>query len=237
MIKFNEKYHSYTNIFTGQRYVSATTLIHKFTKPFDTEKHAKRVAEREGTTPEEIKELWKEENKKACDYGNHVHQVMEDWLNGNDVDIKDMVSYVEPFEKLVDDFDKSLITPEKRLWNHEHKVAGTTDVYQDHKRFFNLYDFKTNKRFNFNNAFGEYMLGDFSHLSNCQYNTYSLQLSMYAYMEQCLTGKHVGELGLYYYDRNESTWEYFPVSYMKKEIELMFSLLKNGNLPVNKEDE
>ncbi len=237
MIKFNEKYHSYTNIFTGQRYVSATTLIHKFTKPFDTEKHAKRVAEREGTTPEEIKELWKEENKKACDYGNHVHQVMEDWLNGEDVDIKDMVSYVEPFEKLVDDFDKSLITPEKRLWNHEHKVAGTTDVYQDHKRFFNLYDFKTNKRFNFNNAFGEYMLGDFSHLSNCQYNTYSLQLSMYAYMEQCLTGKHVGELGLYYYDRNESTWEYFPVSYMKKEIELMFSLLKNGNLPVNKEDE
>jgi hypothetical protein len=237
MIKFNEKYHSYTNIFTGQRYVSATTLIHKFTKPFDTEKHAKRVAEREGTTPEEIKELWKEENKKACDYGNHVHQVMEDWLNGNDVDIKDMVSYVEPFEKLVDDFDKSLITPEKRLWNHEHKVAGTTDVYQDHKRFFNLYDFKTNKRFNFNNVFGEYMLGDFSHLSNCQYNTYSLQLSMYAYMEQCLTGKHVGELGLYYYDRNESTWEYFPVSYMKKEIELMFSLLKNGNLPVNKEDE
>ncbi len=237
MIKFNEKYHSYTNIFTGQRYVSATTLIHKFTKPFDTEKHAKRVAEREGTTPEEIKELWKEENKKACDYGNHVHQVMEDWLNGNDVDIKDMVSYVEPFEKLVDDFDKSLITPEKRLWNHEHKVAGTTDVYQDHKRFFNLYDFKTNKRFNFNNAFGEYMLGDFSHLSNCQYNTYSLQLSMYAYMEQCLTGKHVGELGLYYYDRKESTWEYFPVSYMKKEIELMFSLLKNGNLPVNKEDE
>ncbi len=237
MIKFNEKYHSYTNIFTGQRYVSATTLIHKFTKPFDTEKHAKRVAEREGTTPEEIKELWKEENKKACDYGNHVHQVMEDWLNGNDVDIKDMVSYVEPFEKLVDDFDKSLITPEKRLWNHEHKVAGTTDVYQDHKRFFNLYDFKTNKRFNFNNVFGEYMLGDFSHLSNCQYNTYSLQLSMYAYMEQCLTGKHVGELGLYYYDRKESTWEYFPVSYMKKEIELMFSLLKNGNLPVNKEDE
>tara|TARA_R100000781_G_scaffold113592_1_gene82429 strand:+ start:734 stop:1447 length:714 start_codon:yes stop_codon:yes gene_type:complete len=237
MIKFNEKYHSYTNIFTGQRYVSATTLIHKFTKPFDTEKHAKRVAEREGTTPEEIKELWKEENKKACDYGNHVHQVMEDWLNGEDVDIKDMVSYVEPFEKLVDDFDKSLITPEKRLWNHEHKVAGTTDVYQDHKRFFNLYDFKTNKRFNFNNVFGEYMLGDFSHLSNCQYNTYSLQLSMYAYMEQCLTGKHVGELGLYYYDRNESTWEYFPVSYMKKEIELMFSLLKNGNLPVNKEDE
>jgi len=237
MIKFNEKYHSYTNIFTGQRYVSATTLIHKFTKPFDTEKHAKRVAEREGTTPEEIKELWKEENKKACDYGNHVHQVMEDWLNGNDVDIKDKVSYVEPFEKLVDDFDKSLITPEKRLWNHEHKVAGTTDVYQDHKRFFNLYDFKTNKRFNFNNAFGEYMLGDFSHLSNCQYNTYSLQLSMYAYMEQCLTGKHVGELGLYYYDRKESTWEYFPVSYMKKEIELMFSLLKNGNLPVNKEDE
>ena len=89
MIKFNEKYHSYTNSYTGEKYVSATTLIHKFTKPFDTEKHSKRVAEREGTTPEEIKDLWKEENKKACDYGNYVHQVMEDWLNDKAIDFED----------------------------------------------------------------------------------------------------------------------------------------------------
>jgi|TARA_R110001583_G_scaffold15350_1_gene63307 hypothetical protein len=238
MIKFNEKYHSYTNSYTGEKYVSATTLIHKFTKPFDTEKHSKRVAEREGTTPEEIKDLWKEENKKACDYGNYVHQVMEDWLNDKAIDFEDEEKYVKPFLEIVDEtFDKSTITPEKRLWNHEHKVAGTTDVFQDNKRFFNLYDFKTNKRFNFNNTFSDYMLGDFSHLSNCQYNIYSLQLSMYAYMEQCLSGKHVGELGLFYYDRNTSLWKYYPVSYMKKEIELMFGLLKSGNLPVNKENE
>ena len=51
--------------------------------------------------------------------------------------------YVKPFLEIVDEtFDKSTITPEKRLWNHEHKVAGTTDVFQDNKRFFNLYDFK-----------------------------------------------------------------------------------------------
>jgi len=237
MIKFNEKYHSYTNSFTGEKYISATTLIHKFTKPFDTERHAKRVAEREGTTTEEIKNQWKEENKIACDYGNYVHQVMEDWLNDQDVQIKDVISYVEPFEKLVEDFDKSLITPEKRLWNHEYKVAGTTDVYQDFSTYFNLYDFKTNKKFNFSNQYGEHLLNEFSHLSNCQYNIYSLQLSMYAFMEQLLSGKHVGELGLYYFERNAGTWQYYPVPYMKAEVELMFHLLKNGKLPVNKENE
>lgn len=60
MIKFNEKYHTYTNTFTSEKYISATTLIHKFTKPFDTEKHAKRVAEREGVTSKEIKDQWKQ---------------------------------------------------------------------------------------------------------------------------------------------------------------------------------
>ena len=77
MIKFNEKYHSYSNSFTGEKYISATTLIHKFTKPFDTERHAKRVAEREGTTTEEIKNQWKEENKIACDYGNYVQETVD----------------------------------------------------------------------------------------------------------------------------------------------------------------
>ena len=75
MIKFNEKYHSYTNSFTGEKYISATTLIHKFTKPFDTEKHAKRVAEREGTTTEEIKKQWKEEGKKGT--GDLIQRLWE----------------------------------------------------------------------------------------------------------------------------------------------------------------
>jgi len=110
-------------------------------------------------------------------------------------------------------------------------------VYQDFSKYFNLYDFKTNKRFNFTNQYGEHLLNEFSHLSNCQYNIYSLQLSMYAFMEQLLSGKHVGELGLYYYERNDGVWQYYPVSYMKAEVELMFHLLKNGKLPVNKENE
>ena len=237
MIKFNEKYHTYTNTFTSEKYISATTLIHKFTKPFDTEKHAKRVAEREGVTPEEIKGQWKQDNKIACDYGTMVHQVMEDWLNNKPIDSEDEEKFVTPFIQLVTEFDKSNITAEKVLWNHEHKVAGTTDVLQDFKRYFNVYDFKTNKKFNFNNVYGDYMLNEFSHLSNCQYNLYSLQLSMYAFMEQLLSGKHVGELGLYYFERNAGTWQYYPVPYMKAEVELMFHLLKNGKLPVNKENE
>jgi len=44
-------------------------------------------------------------------------------------------------------------------------------------------------------------------------------------------------LGLYYFERNAGTWQYYPVPYMKAEVELMFHLLKNGKLPVNKENE
>jgi len=54
MIYFDEKKHSYTNVKTNERYISATTLIGKFKKPFDTDKHSKRVADREGVSQEEI---------------------------------------------------------------------------------------------------------------------------------------------------------------------------------------
>ena len=45
MIYFDEKKHSYTNVKTNEKYISATTLIGKFKKPFDVDKHSKRVAE------------------------------------------------------------------------------------------------------------------------------------------------------------------------------------------------
>ena len=233
-IKFNEKYHTYTNVYTGDRYMSATTLIGKFEKPFDPDgKILARCAERDGVTEEEKQAEWDNECKIACDYGTYVHNVMEDYLNGEAVSAEDEEKYVFPFEQ-IHVFNKKLVIPEKRLWNHEHKLAGTTDVFEDHSTYFNLYDFKTNKKFSFFSEYGDYMLGKLDHLSVCKYNIYSLQLSLYAYMETILSGKKVGELGIFYYDRKEEEWVMWPCNYMKHEVEYMLAALKSDDLPVNK---
>ena len=74
-----------------------------------------------------------------------VHQVMEDWLNNKPIDSEDEEKFVTPFIQLVTEFDKSNIIAEKILWNHEHKVAGTTDVLQDFKRY-NLFYSRNSSR-------------------------------------------------------------------------------------------
>mgnify|MGYP003110164605 FL=1 len=217
MIEFDPKKHSYINSLTREKYISATTLIGKFKIPFDVEKHSKRVADKEGVSQEEIKERWKTNNKAACDYGTSIHLVMEDWLHDKTVSSDDYDNYVKPIEAIWEP-DRKKIEPEKRLWLHEHKVAGTTDVFENNGKYFNLYDFKTNKAFNFTNQYGGYMLSPLSHLPECQYTTYSLQLSLYAYMQTILTGQLVGELACFYYDREAKVWTKYNTPYMKREV-------------------
>ena len=217
MIHFDEAKHSYTNIHTGEKYTSATTFIGKFKKPFDLEKMSQKVADKEGVSQDEIKDRWKKINKEACDYGTSINLVMENWLKGEEVSEEDNKKYVKPIEDIWTP-DRSKIAPEKRLWLHEYKLAGTTDVFEDNKKYFNLYDFKTNKRFSFVNQYSDWMLPPLSHMTVCEFSTYALQLSLYAYMQTVLTGQNVGELACFYYDRDTCTWVKHNTPYLKKEV-------------------
>jgi hypothetical protein len=56
-------------------------------------------------------------------------------------------------------------------------------------------------------------------------------------MEEILSGKKVGELGIFYYDRKSKEWVMWPTVYMKHEVEYMLNALKTNTLPVNKTNE
>ena len=57
-----------------------------------------------------------------------------------------------------------------------------------------------------------------SHLSDCQYNVYSLQLSIYAYMIQMQTKKKIGRLALFYLNpEKDYEFEVIPIPYLGKE--------------------
>ena len=231
MIKFNEEEHTYTNTETGELYTSATTVIGKFKKKFDELSKSKEKAEREGVTQEEILEKWHRVRDQACEYGTYVHKVMENWLLSEKIKDEDYELYVKPLEQIWYP-EKNKIEPEKRLWNHEFKIAGTTDVYENNGKYFNLYDFKTNKKFGFTNPYGDYMLKPLTHLPACEYSGYALQLSLYAYMESALSNKKVGELACFYYDRFEMTWSKINTPYLKLEIETMLNNFKDGNYEI-----
>ena len=92
-----------------------------------------------------------------------------------------------------EDFMKALkVYSEELVWVDEYKVAGTADLIIEHNDYeFSVGDFKTNKSIDFCSKYGDRLLDPVSHLSDCNYNIYSLQLSLYAYLFSLRTGKKI----------------------------------------------
>jgi hypothetical protein len=220
MLKFDKFSHCYKNIHTEQEYTSATTFISKFKKKFDADFHAKRVAEKEGVTPEEIKERWKKINSESKVRGSNIHSAIDDYNKTGDIDTeyKEVIESLESLKL----YDRKNSKCEELVYNHNYKLAGTADCIEDCGSTFNVYDFKTNKKFNLYSQYKSFFLDPISHLSECEYNTYSLQLSLYAFMYQSMTGKNVGKLGILHLDAdNKFTVFYSP--YLLSDINKMLN--------------
>lgn len=228
MIVFDPRSHTYRHHLTGDQYISATTLLGKFKKPFDIATASERVAKREGVTVEEIQQKWKQINEDSKKYGTKIHNVIELYITSKKI--------TEGYEKLIESYkklqvinDEDKLLSEERVYSHLYKVAGTADIIKlEDKGCFSIFDIKTNKKFNFYNNFGENLLKPLTHLQSCEYTTYSLQLSLYAYMYQEMSGNKLNQLGIFYYEKESNSFTYYPVIYMKTDIEKLLSYYKEN---------
>ena len=220
MVIFKEKTHQYFND-SGQEYISGTTFLHKFQKPFEKEKFAALKAQKLGMTTEEVLKMWKENSIEACKFGTKTHLIMENYILGKEKN--DEYEYLyKSFNAIVEDDFKwaKHVHSELLLYSDEYKVAGTADLIIEHNDYeFSVGDFKTNKKIDFCNNWGERMLDPISHLSDCNYNLYSLQLSLYAYLFSLKTGKKCRKIFLMHL--NEDKWNYIPCNNMEYEIRAM----------------
>lgn len=229
-ITFYPDTHEYKNDVTGESYISVTTLISKYKKAFDSDKWSKHVAKRDGKTQAAVLEAWKAIAQKATTKGTNYHKIMENFIKNK---------VIEPgYEQLIDSFIKktsqciknhSNVQSEKLVFNHEFKIAGTADLIVENPTNFCIFDFKTNKAFNFSSKYDEYFQSPLEYLSQCEFTTYSLQLSIYAYMlEKYLeeTGNPKKCMGLkvfYLRDFGQTFWQEINVPYMKCSVETLFT--------------
>lgn len=227
MITFDEKTHTYRCSKTGRELISATTLIGKYKKPFDKMEHATRVANRQGLDVDFVLDLWEKEKNRACEYGTNIHKVMEDYLTEGVEDKKHETLYnsYNKWKHIFKNFPKLMC--EEKLHDLDNFIAGTADLIYENDNYFMVGDFKTNKAFNFFSAYNEFMLKPVDHLSVCEFNTYGLQLSLYAYMYEKNTGKKCTGCVIFYKDKED---RFYPirVNYMKKEI---IALIEDYNNP------
>ena len=200
-LKFNEAKHEYSLDHHNVKFISATTFIHRFFRPFNEPKIAQNLVDTHpkyaGRTVEEVMKDW---NQSATD-GTTVHNALENaiiYYNkeksfGEPEKITDCnevsIAKLEHGHKwLVDTFggrDELTLFPELRVFTLDHALAGTMDllVHNKEKDHYTILDWKTNKALRkkaFNNATGNTMqTGD---LPDCNFMHYSLQLSLYRYI-------------------------------------------------------
>ena len=224
MVVFTPQSHQYFNDYTGEEYISSSGVLAQFKPKFDSDKWSKIVADREKVSQAEILARWDKIKTDACTKGTNIHKLIEVYFTEN---LNDGSVNLGNFIKLFDTIrvNRSKINAEKLVYNHQYKIAGTSDIIEDCGSYFNVYDYKTNARFRYTNKYNEYMLEPMCHLLVCEYNTYSLQLSLYAYMYSMMTGKHIGRLGVFHHDNGN--WQLIPIIYLKDSVEKLLPLIKH----------
>lgn len=225
MVVFNEADHTYKDQATGKYYTSISKLLSLYKEPFDADFHAARKAKKEGITKEEMLKRWADNTTKACNKGTQIHDIIESYLTTGEVVDEKMIS---DFNSVFDRRDFKLVRSEYILWNDMYEIAGTSDMICDvNNDVFDVYDFKTNKKFLFDSPYGKYLKTPLNNLQECQYNSYSLQLSLYAYMYSGYSNKKVRKICILYHDGEK--FHKYPVPYLFWEVSALLKHFVNNH--------
>jgi ATP-dependent exoDNAse (exonuclease V) beta subunit len=224
MISFDAKRHAYINNDSRIEYTPVTTFINKFKEPFDVEKFSKLVASREGVSQDEIKKRWNTIKNDACDFGTNAHSLIEEYWSSEGEKNKDNELVVRFLQK--SNLKLSNTLNECLVYNHEYKIAGTSDFIVNNKNDFSIVDLKTNKSFRFTSKYNKSMLAPISHLPECEYSVYCLQVSLYAYLYHTMTGKTVGELSMLWLNKETNEFEKYSCPYLYSDIKNMLESYK-----------
>lgn len=233
MIAFDPVKHTYTNTDTNKVYLSVTKLLGKFKPIFEQEKMAQIVAYRRKISVEEVLAEWEKTKNDACDYGTNFHAILEEF-NKEGTFEPENEAIIKEFQKTGSYKVSEGTLIEHCVYNHEFQVAGTADIIRPYGEYFDVVDFKTNKNFTFQSKYDKFLLGPVSHLTECDYSIYALQLSMYAYFYERLTGRKARSLYILYFNREKVTFEKYIIPYLVNDIKNILISYASTPLITNK---
>lgn len=182
MLFFDEATHTYKIDDTVLKSVSQ--LVASQFQPFNAnaisaslEKHksADPQSPYYGMTRSDILKSWNESGKHAREHGTRLHLHIEQFYMDGTIPQESPPEW-EQFMKFVEDHgDWDIIGCEIRV--HNRKVAGTIDAIFNTPKGVVLVDWKRCKAIDFSGYRNG--IGYMKHLEDCNYNRYSLQLSLY----------------------------------------------------------
>ena len=200
-IAFKAEDHTYVSLH-GESidWISVTTLISHFKKPFDAKKVAEKVSKNKrskwyGLDPKEILKIWDSESLRAVTLGTYYHNQRESDIcslasmerEGVTIPVISPVDEVNglkiaPIQKL-----EPGVYPEHMVYLKSVGICGQSDLVEVVNGVVNIIDYKTNKEIKMESYVdwegkSDKLMEPVSTLDDCNYNHYALQLSVYMYI-------------------------------------------------------
>jgi len=275
-IIFTEKDHSYksSNQANSIDWISVTTLTSHFKEPFDAKKVAQKVCKRKnskwfGMKPKQIQDIWKKESERAMTLGTFYHNQREDDLCSLASIERDGV-VVPVFSPILKDKGVKLspnqkldpgVYPEHMVYLKSAGICGQSDLVEVINGKVSIVDYKTNKEIKMQSwvdweGISQKMKFPVSHLDDCNFNHYALQLSIYMYIILKHNSKlRPGSMFIYHVQFDEEGKDEYgypitkytkegdpivtdvlqiPVPYLKDEVISLIHHLKDNKLKFKK---
>lgn len=219
-IHFSEADHKYYYDNETKRFpIGSTGFIHKFANEFDEEYWSKRKAEERGITQEEILAEWKKIADDACYKGTNLHKFAENKINNkyDEVDVSNKLkqmfnSYYFKSQKYLVPVKSELVIGDLNLkYNGENfQIAGMIDQIYFSKKHNGivLADWKTNKEIKKENKWAK-LKYPFQDLDDCNFNHYSMQLSLYKFIIEKNTNLKIKDMFIVWFNEKNDEYKIF----------------------------
>lgn len=250
-IKFHDDIHKY--YLGDKNLISVTTILHKYQDEFDSFYWSDRKKEELNMTQEEVLAYWKALNIKSQIKGSAVHNYAELLFNNKvykydnekvlaqlgqqNIDILAkqgektieeeyaiVKTYVDKF--YADTHGKLIpIKTEFVVFDEEWELAGMMDIlfWNVKKQCFQIWDWKTNKELNKESKYKQKLKKVVSHLHDCEFELYSLQLTTYKRILERNTGIKIDGCYIVWFNEVNDTYKIMECNDYSLEINMMMS--------------
>jgi ATP-dependent exoDNAse (exonuclease V) beta subunit len=228
-VVFTERGHTYT--VGGQKATSVTTFIGQFKETFERDFWAARSAEKENVKLQDILDRWDSISLRACNKGSKFHAFAENYINNKiltntmydfDLDKKSYDKIESYFIQFYEESKTNLIPIRSELCvgSRDLGICGMVDqlYYSTPLDGLVIFDWKTNKKMNYKSRYQKKMLGPVSHLDECEFSTYSLQLSLYKYIIEYETNLKIKDCFIVWFNENNSSYQVLKCNNYTQEI-------------------
>lgn len=227
-VLFNEADHTYT--IKGKKCTSVTQAISLFKKPFDTQIIAGKYAKKHGLNVQDVIDDWEGIKNESTSRGSELHKYAEmKFLSKQYIPDKKAYALCEMFDVFYNDVKERLIPVKLEfvVGDEEFLIGGMLDklFYNTTANALQIWDYKTNKEISKTSKYKNRLIGSLSHLEECEFNIYSLQLSIYKLIIERNTNLKLGNSYLVWINDVNDKYKVIGTEYMEREAMVILNSL------------